>query len=159
MRAPYDPCVACTLLTSRRAFLRDAALLVAAATALPVEFASALRLRDGEAVYPLPSHDGATIDRDHAVILARYQGGVYGFVLWCPHQHTPLQLQADAQQFECPKHHSKYQPNGLFIEGRATRGMDRYAARREGDTIVVTLTKVYQQDQDRAAWDAAVVRL
>ena len=153
------PCIACRAVASRREFLRDTALLVASAAAFPIDFTPALRIVQGEAVYPLPSRDGATIDKDHAVIVARYQGVVYAFVLWCPHQHAPLQWEDDLQRFECPKHHSKYQPNGMFIEGRATRGMDRYALRREGDTIVVGLATVYQQDENRTPWDAAVVKL
>ena len=153
-----EPCVACRAVASRREFLRDTALLVASA-AFPIDFTTALRIVEGEAVYPLPSRDGATIDKDHAAIVARYEGVVYAFVLWCPHQQTPLRWDEEVRDFECPKHHSRYQPNGMFIEGRATRGMDRYALRREGDTIVVALTTVYQQDEDRAAWDAAVVRL
>jgi len=154
------PCVACVVPPSRRQFLRDAAVLVtAAAGVFPIGFASAATVVGDEAHYPIPPQDGATIDRDHAAILVRWQGVIYAFVLWCPHQHTPVGWQEDAHQFECPKHHSQYQPNGMFIQGRATRGMDRYALRREGDTIVVVLTQVYQQDTDRAAWDAATVKL
>jgi len=93
------------------------------------------------------------------VIVVRYQNVVYAFVLWCPHQRTALRWYDDMQRFECPKHHSKYQPTGIFIEGRATRGMDRYALRKSGDTIVVDLATAYQQDKDLAGWDAAVVKL
>src|SRR5207249_687827 len=89
----------------------------------------------------------------------RYHNAVYAFLLWCPHQRTALRWYDDMQRFECPKHHSKYQPAGIFIEGRATRGMDRYALHKSGDTIVVDLAMVYQQDKDLAGWEAAVVKL
>ena len=142
----------------RRAFLCDAGLFIAFA-ALPVEFLSSLQVLGDEAVYPLPARDGAGIDKDRALIVVRYQNAVYAFVLWCPHQRTALRWYDDLQRFECPKHHSKYQPTGIFIEGRATRGMDRYALRKSGDTIVVDLATTYQQDKDLAGWEAAVVKL
>ena len=47
--------------------------------------------------------------------------------------------------------------DGTFIEGRATRDMDRLAIRRDGATIVVDVDTLYQQDEKQAAWDAAVV--
>ena len=93
------------------------------------------------------------------MIVVRYQNAVYTFVLWCPHQRTAVRWYDDLQRFECPKHHSKYQPTGIFIEGRATRGMDRYALRKSDDTIVVDLATAYQQDKDPAGWEAAVVKL
>ena len=142
----------------RRAFLSDASLFIACA-ALPIELLSALQVLGDEAVYAIPARDGAGIDGERAVIVVRYQNAVYAFVLWCPHQRTALRWYEDMQRFECPKHHSKYQPTGTFIEGRATRGMDRYALRKSGDTVVVDLATVYQQDKDLAGWDAAVVKL
>ena len=150
-------CGECTAVP-RRAFLSDASLLIACA-ALPIEFLSALQVLGDEAVYAIPARDGASIDRERAVIVVRYHNAVYAFVLWCPHQRTALRWYDDMQRFECPKHHSKYQPTGTFIEGRATRGMDRYALRKSSDTVVVDLATVYQQDKDLAGWDAAVVKL
>ncbi len=165
-----DPCAVCEAIASRRAFLSEATALIASAAAvigaspagaaaLTIDFTSALRILGGRAVYPIPPQDGASIDKDHEAILVRYQNAVYAHVLWCPHQHTALRWQEDDHRFECPKHHSKFQPDGVFIEGRATRAMDRYALRRDGDTVVVDLATAYQQDKDRARWDAAVVKL
>ena len=82
--SPPDPLdTACPGPASRRAFLREAASLLACATSLGLTpgldlgFAiarrPALRVVGDEAVYPLPPTDGATIDRDHAVILVRHQ--------------------------------------------------------------------------------------
>ncbi|MEP7087689.1 MAG: hypothetical protein ABI884_10315, partial [Gemmatimonadota bacterium] len=59
----------------------------------------------------------------------------------------------------CPKHHSKYRPDGVFIEGRATRGMDRLAIQRQGPTLLVDLDKMFKEDEDGAAWTAAVISL
>lgn len=153
-----DCCAECA---SRRDFVRSTVWLVAglAAGPLPIRFGSALRDLGDEAVYPLLTEDGVLIDRERAVIVARFQNRVYAFVLWCPHQRTALRWREEAGRFECPKHHSKYQPTGHFIEGRATRAMDRYALRREGDTVVVDLGTAYQQDKDTTRWDAAGLEL
>ena len=167
-----DSCEACPLGEAmvRRAFLRDAALAMAAifaalgvasseARAMPVRVASALSTHDDERTYPIPNADGATIDKEESVIVVRWQGSVYVFSLACPHQNTALKWEAPESRFQCPKHHSKYRPDGSFIEGRATRGMDRFAIRRDGDKVVVDLDKLYQQDTDLEAWKAAVIQV
>ena len=169
---PMPPCALCGSLdplTSRRDFIREAASLVACVAALgaapggtlhfPVKLAAALRLSDGEAVYPTPQQDGATIDRDQEVILVRYEDRVYAFGLSCPHQRTALRWQEEQQQFRCPKHKSTFQLDGAFLAGRATRSMDRYPLRREGDTVVVDLSALLQEDRDRERWVEAVVQL
>ena len=163
---PDTPCASCGSLASRRNFLRQAASLVACAAAapgdslrFPVRLIAALRLLDGEAVYPIPPGDGATIDRDHEVILVRYQDRIYAFGLSCPHQRTPLRWQDEQQRFQCPKHKSTFQLDGGFLSGRATRSMDRYPLRREGDTVVVDLSALLQEDRDRERWVDAVVQL
>ena len=167
-----DACEACPLggIVERRAFLRDATLAVAGifvalgaatsdARALPVRMASALSHRGDERTYPVPIADGATIDKDESLIVARWQGAVYVFSLACPHQNTALKWAPSDAQFQCPKHHSKYRPDGSFIEGRATRGMDRFAIRRDNDKVVVDLDKLYQQDKDPVEWKAAVIEV
>ena len=103
--------------------------------------------------------DGATIDKKEQVILVRFQGVVYAFNLSCPHQNTALKWDAADQRFQCPKHKSKYQPDGTFISGRATRGMDRLAIRRDGETVVVNVDVMFEQDKDPAGWTAARVTL
>lgn len=160
----------CGLAPDRRAFLRDAALAVAAALvalggdprdalARPLVFVSSLRDTAETKSYAIPAEDGAQIDRDAEVILTRWQGAVYAFALSCPHQNTALRwLGADAR-FQCPKHKSKYRPDGTFISGRATRSMDRFSIRREGDTVVVDLGALHKENTDRPGWEAAVVRL
>jgi len=155
--------------SSRRDFMRDLVGLGAAALAtLAVRHEAAAatigwvsaRTRRGTTVgYAIPAADGVQIDRDNQVILVRWQGAMYAFALSCPHQNTALRWRESDGRFQCPKHKSKYSPDGTFISGRATRGMDRFAITREGDEVVVDLGVLHEQPDDPAAWDAAVVRL
>jgi nitrite reductase/ring-hydroxylating ferredoxin subunit len=162
-------CSSCERL-DRRDFLRDAvtAAVVALAAvggrpavagALPVRWVSALARGAGGTTYPLPAADGVQIDRDNEVILVRWQSAVYAFNLSCPHQNTALRWDAADARFQCPKHHSKYQPDGTFISGRATRNMDRLSLRRDGDTIAVDVDAMHKSNEDQSGWAAAVVRL
>lgn len=167
-----NSCTSCPMgeIVERRAFLREAAFAAAGifaalgaassdARALPVRFVSPVSARLDERSYPLPTADGATIDKEESLIVVRWQDTVYVFSLACPHQNTALKWEQKDAQFQCPKHHSKYRPDGSFIEGRATRGMDRFAIRRDGDNVVVDLDKLYQQDKDTAEWKAAFIQV
>jgi Rieske Fe-S protein len=170
--APGDECRECPV-GSRREFLRDAALAVAgiaaslgfarSASALPEHFrigsTRALQRLNDALTYPILAADGADIDREAQVILVRWQNAVYAFNLSCPHQNTALRWNDADHRFQCPKHHSQYQPDGEFISGRATRGMDRFSIRREGDKVVVDVNAMHKQDEDPAGWTAAVVKL
>jgi Rieske Fe-S protein len=152
----------------RRGFLRDglvalAAVVAVAGSAAPLEampwrLATGAR-RDGRTVaYPVPAADGVTIDRENEVILVRWQGGVYAFNLSCPHQRTALRWQDGDSLFRCPKHKSRYKPDGTFIDGKATRNMDRFRVKRDGAQVVVELDAFIKSDEDAAAWGAATVR-
>ena len=167
-----ESCTTCPLAGAmeRRAFFREAAtaaagvfaalgIVASEARALPVRAVSALSAHGEDRTYPIPTADGATIDKEESLIVARWQNALYVFSLACPHQNTALKWEQRDAQFQCPKHHSKYRPDGSFIEGRATRGMDRFAVRRDGEKIVVDLDKLYQQDTDPAEWKAAVILL
>lgn len=170
--ATGEQCRACPV-ASRREFLRDAAVAVAGiaaslgfartASALPEHFkigATRALSRVGDQLsYPIPAVDGAQIDRDQQVILVRWQNAVYAFNLSCPHQHTALRWDDSDHQFQCPKHHSKYQPDGEFISGRATRGMDRFSITRDGGKVVVDVNAMHKQDEDPSGWNAAVIKL
>ena len=114
---------------------------------------------DNGVTYPIPASDGATIDKDNDVILARYQGKVYAFGLACPHQNTALRWLAPEGRFQCPKHKSKYTPDGIFLSGRATRSMDRYAVRKTANAIVANIDALYRQDKDAAQWQNALVEV
>lgn len=151
----------------RRDFIRIGLMAVGALATLGVtaDDLSALEsrfvtgIRDGaELRFPLPAADGATIDESHDLIIARVGGVAIAFVLECPHRGTNVQWQGNRSRFFCPKHRSTFQPNGARIAGRAERGMDRYAIRREGNELVVnTSTKL--RSTDAAGWAAAQVTL
>jgi nitrite reductase/ring-hydroxylating ferredoxin subunit len=165
-------CGGCEVPASRRRFLRDTFLSMASAMvavgvsrtsalAMPLEFIEGKR-RSGQTVsYAIPPADGAQIDKKNDVIVVRWQGAMYAFTLSCPHQNTALRWADGDHQFECPKHHSRFQPNGDYVSdsGRATRNMDRFAVVRTGDNVTVDLDRLYQEDDDATQWAAALVRL
>jgi nitrite reductase/ring-hydroxylating ferredoxin subunit len=164
-----DDCGGCPLTdnapkSGRREFLRELSLAAAAlaalgatAGAMPVHMISAISVRDEMATYPFPAADGVYIDSKKEVIVARAAGQVYAFMLACPHQNTALRWNAKDQKFQCPKHHSQYKPDGTFIDGRATRSMDRFAVKHDGANLVVDLDKVFEDDRDPAGWKSASV--
>ena len=162
-----DACRACAPLHARREFLRTvagAALLSlgispARAEALALNVAPDTERTGDVATFAIPDANGVTIDTNNEVILVRNHEHVYAFALSCPHQNTALKWRADDGRFQCPKHKSIYQPDGTFVEGRATRGMDRHAIRRDGTNIIVDLDKLFEQDKDPAGWAAAQVTL
>ena len=127
------------------------------ANAMPLRFISAIATNREEKTYPIPAADGVQFDKDAEVIVSRVGKQVYAFGLACPHQNTALRFDSDEHRFQCPKHKSRYRPDGTFIEGRATRGMDRYAVKLVGATIVVDIDKLYQEDLNKAQWEQAVV--
>jgi len=163
-------CDGCALV-GRRAFVRDAGLIAAGvlmalgvsptrAHAAPVELISALDAgKPGEKSYALPAKDGSQIDKDNGTIITCWQGKVYVFSLACPHQNTALRWYDKDNAFECPKHHSRFLPDGEYVKdsGRATRNMDRFAVRKDGNNVVANLDKLYQQDDDEASWTASFV--
>ena len=162
-------CVECPLAaTDRRQFTRDLFMALTGIVALPAiakaavtspGFVTAVGRGPSTRSYPVPAADGVQIDSDADVILVRWANAVYAFNLACPHQNTALRWIDSSQHFQCPKHKSQYTPSGVFITGRATRGMDRLGVKKEGETIVVDLNSFFRQDKDPAAWEAAVVRL
>jgi len=160
-------CDGCPLIPERREFLRGAAAFALAAISLglPIRSVSAKVLSSaagGRAVlsYPLPAADGVDIDHDNEVILVRDKNEVFAFNLGCPHQNVALRWNDVDKRFQCPKHHSQYQPDGEFITGRATRNMDRLAIKRDAaNTIIVDPDTLYKSDEDAAQWQAAVVKV
>ena len=164
-------CEGCALV-ARRDFFREAgaaavSILIALgatparAAAAPIEFISAIEASgtNDEKSYPIPAKDGTQIDKDNATMLTRWQGKIYVFSLACPHQNTMLRWSDKDSQFQCPKHHSRFQADGTYVpdSGRATRGLDRFAVRKDGNNVVANLDSLWQQDEDEAAWDAAFI--
>jgi len=146
--------MSCTDCPSRRGFLQIVAGLGLAA--LPVLFVDGIEAA-GEQKYPFPAGDGVTIDRKQQIIIVRTQSHVYAFNLSCPHENTALKWLPKDNRFQCPKHESKYQPNGTFMSGRATRNMDRLQIRRDGDALFVDLSHIIKSDTDPAGWAAATI--
>ena len=149
----------------RRDFLRESAaralmlaLPLASLRDLPLRFVQGVGGRE-EKAYPFPAVDGVAIDRDESVIIARFDGRVWAFSLACPHQNTAIRWDDRARRFQCPKHKSRYRTDGTFIEGRATRGLDRFAARREGDQVLVNLDALYREDKDAGRWATAFIQV
>ena len=162
-----ETCTGCAV-TGRRDFLLDAlragavalaaiGLSPASGSAMPLRFMQSIASRGSEKSYVVPAADGVQIDKDAEVILARVGKQVYAFALSCPHQNTALRWEPEDNRFQCPKHKSRYRPDGTFIEGRATRSMDRYAVRLAGSAVVVDVDKIFQEDLDKDKWLQAVV--
>lgn len=157
-------CDGCPL-GSRRAFLgRVSAALatvalhddwLAAFGGVPVTEVTAEQTAANTLTYPAPAGDGVSIDKKEQIILVRFQQKVYAFPLACPHENTALRWRQRDLRFQCERHGSRYQPDGTFMTGRATRNMDRYAVNHTGGSIVVDLTKLYQSDTHAAEWAAA----
>ena len=152
----------------RREFLRAAGMALASIGllgggaselhAMPVTLLTGLPgERPEERRYPVPTVDGVSVDKDNSVIIARAGGRVYAFSLACPHQNTALRWSVADHQFECPKHKSRYRDDGSFIEGRATRAMDRLSIRRDAAMLVVDVDKMFQQDDQPKEWGAASI--
>jgi len=152
----------------RRRFLRDVTVAVAGimatlaaspreAAALPLSLISATGSEGGELTYPVPAADGATIDKTNEVILVRWKGQVFAFALSCPHQKTAVKWLGPEGRFQCPKHKSKYQPDGTFISGRATRNMDRFAVRKTGKNLLVNKGRLFRNDKQGPDWAGAKV--
>jgi nitrite reductase/ring-hydroxylating ferredoxin subunit len=148
----------CSIDTSRRTFLRQAGAIFSLA-ALPVSFGASVAATGSEFRYPVPATDGVTIDRKNQLIVVRYQQHLYAFNLACPHENTALKWLPKDFRFQCPKHESRYQPNGTFIDGRATRHMDRLGVRLDDNMLVVDVNKFYKSDKDAAGWTAATIAL
>ena len=142
----------------RREFLKAGGYFTFAMASLPI-FAITGKGSDSEKRYPIPPADSANIDYKAQVILVRYQNTVFVFALSCPHENAAVKWISKSNRFQCSKHDSRYQPDGVHTSGRATRNMDRFAIRRDGDSVVVNLQHWFQSDKDPAGWTSAVIHL
>jgi Rieske Fe-S protein len=156
----------CDDLLCRRDFIKSAGcfglaigvlgLSSGTADALPVFMTEGIQ-SGGETRYPIPATDSVNVDRTAGLIVARAQGHLYVFALSCPHQNNAVKWLPKDHRFQCTKHDSQYQPDGVHTSGRATRNMDRYVIRRDGDAVVVDVHKWFQSDKDPAGWAAATI--
>lgn len=146
----------------RRAFVQDALALAVCVFAIgtPLGALRALELTSSGAVrYRIPPADGVQIDVRQQVILCRAKGEVFAFALACPHQNTALRALPGVRGFQCPRHKSRYEANGTFVSGKATRHMDRLPIRRDGDEVLIDLDVAIRSDTELDRWQHAVVRL
>jgi hypothetical protein len=58
---------------------------------------------------------------------------------------------------QCTKHGSKYTPEGVYMSCRATRNLDRFPIKRDGNQIVVDLDHMIQSDKDPIGWANAAI--
>jgi nitrite reductase/ring-hydroxylating ferredoxin subunit len=133
-------------------FLADPAFALSVGSIAPTK-------SQGKALsYAVPAKEGALIDADNGVILARIKNAVYALSIICPHRAlTRLEWEPDANEFRCPKHNAHFQSDGELIHGRPDRAMDRYAVHLTGKSLVVDTAALFQQDTDHDAWSRAVV--
>jgi nitrite reductase/ring-hydroxylating ferredoxin subunit len=155
-------------MAKRREFLQSAGCFGAAVAicglsglsrgleALPV-FSVEGQQSGAERRYPIPATDSVNIDHVAQLIVARATGHVFVFALSCPHENNAVKWVAKDHRFQCTKHDSQYQADGVHTAGRATRNLDRYVIRRDGDAVVVDLHRWIQSDKDPAAWAAATL--
>jgi Rieske Fe-S protein len=152
--------------TNRREFLRSAGCVGATVALLGLTADNALALPvyttngtgdAGERRYSIPPTDSVNVDQAAQLIVVRAENHVYVFALSCPHQNNVVKWVAKDHRFQCTKHDSRYTPNGTYTSARATRNLDRYVIRRDGDSIVVDLHKWIQSDKDPAGWAAATI--
>jgi len=170
----HDECDAadCVVSTDRRRFLRESAFRAAAALmavgvsrrtafAMPLELAAPIGRSGTTVAYSIPAADGAKIDKTNDVILVRWKGALYAFDLACPHQNTALKWNEGDHEFQCPKHHSRFQPDGTYVadSGRATRNMSRFAIAKDGAGVHVDLDKLYEAEADEAEWNTAFIKI
>ncbi len=157
---------ACGKGTSRREFLQSAGCVGMGVALLGLSPAEAGRVAvswidgiqsGGDRRYPIPATDSVNVDRTAQLIVARVQGHVYVFALSCPHQNNAVKWMPKDRRFQCTKHDSQYQPDGVHTSGRATRNLDRYVIHRDGDSVVVDLHHWIQSDKDPAGWAAATI--
>ena len=108
--------------------------------------------------YPYRRRRDADRQGQSTIVTLAERGGV--FSLACPHQNTAIRWYEEGAPVQSPAH-SRFEVDGIYLKdsGRATRNMDRFAVRKDWNNVVVNLDKLYQEDEDEAAWKAAFVAL
>ena len=108
-RFSIDATFCATRASPWRACSSRSARMPSGAAAAPLEFITALGGGREDKSYPVPAKDGTQIDKDNQTIVTRWQNKVYVFSLACPHQNTAIRWYEKEHQFECPKHHSRFE--------------------------------------------------
>jgi nitrite reductase/ring-hydroxylating ferredoxin subunit len=110
-----------------------------------------------ERTYPIPAGDAVQIDHTAQVIVVRFDNHLFAFSLACPHEQAAVKWVEKDHRFQCTKHDSRYQADGVHTAGRATRNLDRFPVRRDGSNLIVSVDRVFRSDVDPSAWAAASV--
>jgi|GEM_PF-1379473 len=140
--------------------IAGAGILADPAFAQGVDSISPTQTRGRVLTYALPSRDGALIDADNGVIVARVKNAVYALSITCPHRSVArLEWIPETKEFRCPKHNAHFQSDGELINGRPDRAMDRFAVRGAGKSIVVDTAAIFQEDTEHDAWTRAAVTI
>jgi cytochrome b6-f complex iron-sulfur subunit len=58
----------------------------------------------------------------------------------CTHKGCAVDWSADESEILCPCHGSTFKPDGTVIKGPATKPLERYEAKIEGDAILVKIS-------------------
>ena len=163
-----ERCGECPLGTSRRAFLRDAALTVVATLAATglrpgaalaglVSEARLIRSAGPLRTYAMPIADAVMVDADNDIIVTRSRAKIYAFSRRCPHKGARLVWHESEDRIFCPKHKARFTTDGDHASGRRSRNLDRFGITLQGREIVVDTNALYREDEDPQAWRAAVV--
>ncbi len=164
------PCVFDAASPDRRAFVRGAAAalgaLVAlgltseAAMALPVHIVRGRRDPSGGKRYPVPPADGVVFDDVEGIVIVRRGELAWALLATCPHKAVvKIKWQGGENRFQCPKHESRYEADGTFIEGKATRNLDRLPVKKDGKELLVDVETAIESDRDASGWAAAAAHL
>jgi nitrite reductase/ring-hydroxylating ferredoxin subunit len=170
--SPSDdtPCEILGVTPSRRAFVRGASAALGAlallgldadaAMALPVRLLKGRAGVGGTVRFPIPADDSVLFDDTNGLIIVRRGKAAWAFLSTCPHKDiVKLKWYKAENRFQCPKHDSRYEASGVFVDGRATRNMDRVAIKKEGTELVVEPDAILESDRDLAKWTGAVAAL
>jgi nitrite reductase/ring-hydroxylating ferredoxin subunit len=155
--------------TRRSLLTRAAGLISVALLATPwgADSLAALPITEGlpdvvdgdDLIYAIPAADGAVVDREHGVIVARVRDQVMAFNLACPHENAAIRWKPAPGRFECSRHNAIFDPAGVYTSGPAKRNLDRFAVRQQGISIVVDVSRLILSDQQHEAWANAVVQV
>lgn len=79
--------------------------------------------------------EGALVFRDARIALVRTQGHLTALSLVCTHLGCTVNVHAEG--LSCPCHGSRFDRDGMVLEGPAVRPLGRYRLEEQGEKIMV----------------------